>query len=130
GAADVAVADEDLRDRLSAGDLHHPHPGIVIFGDVDLLVGDVLLLQQPLGADAVGAVLRGVDFDGLHVPEDAHRAQNARDCAPSTTTQAPAIQLARGLSRKAMASPTSSAVPKRPKGISRCTNSAIPTGSA
>ena len=52
------------------------------------------------------------------------------DWQPSTTTEAPLIQLARGEARNATTSPTSSARPKRPNGSSRLTNSAMPSGSA
>ncbi len=49
---------------------------------------------------------------------------------PSTTIEAPLIQLARGEQRKATTSPTSSGVPKRPNGSSCRTKSAMPAGSA
>src|SRR6185503_19238575 len=48
---------------------------------------------------------------------------------PSTTIDAPLIQLARGDARKATTWPTSSGRPKRPKGSSRLIISAMPCGS-
>ena len=53
-----------------------------------------------------------------------------RDWQPSTVTDEPLIQLARGDARNATTSPTSSARPKRPNGSSARTNSAMPAGSA
>ena len=53
-----------------------------------------------------------------------------RDWQPSTVTDEPLIQLARGDARNATTSPTSSARPKRPNGSSLRTNSAIASGSA
>src|SRR5436305_15137024 len=107
--SDVGVPDEHLRYRAPAGGLHQLQPRLVVPGDVDLLIRDVLVLQQPFRPHAVGARLGGVDLDGLHF-DSMRIAQKERDCAPSTTTQAPAIQLARGLPSKAMVSPIRSAV--------------------
>ena len=52
------------------------------------------------------------------------------DRLPSTVTDAPAIQLARGDARKVTSAATSSARPKRPNGSSRLMNSAMPAGSS
>src|SRR5262245_1865804 len=52
------------------------------------------------------------------------------DWHPSTVMHAPEIQLARGDATNATTDPTSSAVPKRPNGRSRLTNSAMPFGSS
>ena len=49
---------------------------------------------------------------------------------PSTLTQAPVTQLARGEARKTTTLATSSAVPKRPRGMFWRTNWAIPSGSS
>ena len=57
-------------------------------------------------------------------------SQNARLWHPSTTMDAPLIQLARAEHRNATTSPTSSGRPNRPNGISRLRNSAMPVGSA
>src|SRR5581483_516605 len=66
-AADMDIADEDLRHCLPAGALDELHPRVVVPADVDLFVLHVLLLQQALRADAVGAGFRGVDLDRFHV---------------------------------------------------------------
>src|SRR2546428_6402390 len=128
-AAHALLADEDLRDGAQARTLRQVDPGLIVVRHVDLLEPDALALQQALGAHAVGTVGGCVDFHAFHAGLDADRAQKDRDWAPSTTTHAPAIQLARGLHRNAMLSPASSAVPKRPKGISRRTKSAMFPGS-
>src|SRR5260221_282965 len=114
-------------DRFHAGAAAVIARGVVA-GDVDLLVSDVLALEQALGGHAERTGRGRVDFHGFHPAK--LRTQKLRDCPPSTTTQAPATQLARGLTRKAMTSPTSSAVPKRSKGISSWTNATVFAGSA
>src|SRR2546423_11028819 len=60
-AADVGVADEDLRHGAAAGDLHHRLP--LVGGQVDTGLVDLVhaaLLEQHLGADAVTAHQPGV----------------------------------------------------------------------
>jgi hypothetical protein len=66
-AADVGVADEDLRHRAPAGQLHHLRALRRFEVDADFVdVADPTLLQQRLGADAVRASLRQVHANGLH----------------------------------------------------------------
>src|SRR3954468_21676051 len=60
----------------------------------------------------------------------AVRHQKARLWQPSTTTDVPLIQLARGDARNATTAPTSSGRPKRPNGSYRRMKSAIPSGSS
>src|SRR5205085_7419002 len=65
--AHVGVADEDLRHRASAGDLHHGLPlgGVQVDANfVDQL--DAALLEEHLGADAIRAHLRGVHLHECH----------------------------------------------------------------
>src|SRR5437660_1685809 len=65
-AADVVLADEDLRHRASPGLLDEPGARLVVRFHVDLLVGDPLLVEEALGANAVRTPRGRVDLHRLH----------------------------------------------------------------
>src|SRR5687768_13622020 len=66
-AADVRVADEDLRHGAPLGDVHHRDPGLRIAVDANFLdLFDALGFENLLRANAVGADGGGVHLDGLH----------------------------------------------------------------
>ena len=78
-AADVGVADEDLRHGAAPGELHHAHrvrPGSRSTRTSSIVV-DAALLQQRLGADAVRADLRGVHLTGQRSAVDMRRGRIA-----------------------------------------------------
>src|SRR5690349_11049336 len=66
-AADMAVADEDLRyGAAAAGPLTHGAAQLRLAVDIDLLKSRALLLQERLGGGAVGAPAGGVERDLRH----------------------------------------------------------------
>src|SRR5438105_12153982 len=66
GPAHMMLADEDLGHRAPTRLLGQLHARLVIALDVDLLVGHALLVEQALGANAVGAPGGRVDLNRLH----------------------------------------------------------------
>ena len=105
GAADMRLADEDLRHGAAAiGADHHllAEAGVL---HVDFLEGDTLLLQQRLGGVAVGAIGRRVDGDlwlCCHhgVKYEALRVQGqGRSSGGSPAPHPPASAPGAGLSR-------------------------------
>src|SRR5581483_9549959 len=68
-AADRSPVDEDLRHGAPpAAARHHGGAQLGIAADVELVVGDAALLEQALGAHAVGAARRRVHLDPGHAP--------------------------------------------------------------
>src|SRR3990167_1844598 len=66
-AADMGLADEDLRHRAAAGQRDHLLTLLRVEVDAHLVDGrHAALLQQGLGLDAVGADLGGVHADSVH----------------------------------------------------------------
>src|SRR5690348_7765678 len=66
-AADVDVTDEDLRHRPAVREAHHVLALVGLEVDADLVdLLDAALLEERLGAQAVGARRRAVHLDGLH----------------------------------------------------------------
>src|SRR6478609_4062674 len=66
-AADMGVADEDLRHRAPAREVHHGGARLRVAVDADLLdLIDTLGLEDLLRANAVRANGGGVHLDGLH----------------------------------------------------------------
>lgn len=60
-AADGFAADEDLGHGSSPGDLSQPESLGVVVGDIDFLIRDAPLREQPLGRYAVRANTRRVE---------------------------------------------------------------------
>src|SRR3954470_12651560 len=83
-AADVVLADEDLRDRAAARLLGETDARLVVVGNVDLLVGDALLLQEALGANAIRTIRGRVNLHGLHEGLDALGGRKAKGPPPRT----------------------------------------------
>ena len=66
-AADMGLADEDLRHRAPAREVHHGGARLRVAVDADLLdLLDALGLEDLLGANAVRANGGGVHLDVLH----------------------------------------------------------------
>gem|GEM_PF-5940163 len=70
-AADGLLANEDLRDRATAGGFHEPLALVGIIADIDFFEGNAALFQKSFGANAVWANESGVDDDGSSHGEGA-----------------------------------------------------------
>src|SRR5690348_6658795 len=65
--SDMPLADEDLWHRVAAAGLFfHLKSGFSVHEDIDLLERRTLLLQERLGAHAIGTDRRRVDGDFRH----------------------------------------------------------------
>ena len=113
-------ADERASASREPPDLHHADSRSVRNSPLPKQQDD-----QPRHEQRIGERL---DARGDRV--DGSRQMLLLDWQPSTTTDAPLTQLARGEARNATTSPTSSARPKRPNGSSRRRTRRCPPGSA